>query len=159
MITNFDTKLFRQVMGTFATGVTVVTTNGETGPHGMTANAFMSVSLDPPLILVSVDHKARTNNLIKQAKVFGVNFLRVDQENLSNHFAGKPNIENEQELFTWYEEIPLLADCLATVACRLWNSFEAGDHTLFVGEVLDLKMYEGEPLLFYKGKYREIKPQ
>lgn len=159
MAANFDSKMFRQVMGTFATGVTVVTTVGDSGPHGMTANAFMSVSLEPPLILVSVDHKARTNSLIKQAKRFGVNFLRVDQQHLSNHFAGKPNLEDEKGLFTWYEDIPLLSDCLATIACRLWESFEAGDHTLFVGEVLDLKAYEGEPLLFYKGQYREVKPQ
>lgn len=153
----FDTKQFRSVMGTFATGVTVVTTMSDSGPHGMTANAFMSVSLEPPLILVSIDHKARTHQLLPESKYFGVNILRADQENISNHFAGKPNVD-EEGLFTIKDGVSLLSDSLASISCRLWNSFDAGDHTLYVGEVIDLNLYEGEPLLFYQGQYRKIQP-
>lgn len=152
-----DATIFRKAMGTFATGVTIITTPDKEGVHGMTANAFTSVSLDPPLILVSVNKKARTHETIQEAKRFGVNILRYDQEALSTHFAGRPSEEVNQSLkYTWYEDIPLLEDCLTQIACRLWAQYDGGDHTLFLGRVVDLKLYEGEPLLYYASAYRQL---
>lgn len=157
---SFSSSDFRQAMGRFATGVTVVTTpHGKDGVHGMTANAFTSVSLDPPLVLVSVDKRANTHRLIPQAKRFAINILRRDQRDVSNHFAGKPNTEVEKKLkYDWQNEIPLLSDCLASVSCCLWANYDGGDHTLYVGEVVGLRVSEGDPLLFYRGNYGRLDP-
>lgn len=158
MQTQFNALDFRQAMGKFATGVTVVTTpGGEEGVHGMTANAFMSVSLEPPLVLVSVDKRANTHQYIAQAKYFGVNILRADQSGVSNHFAGKPSIEVQQGLkYDWHDKVPILSDCLANIACRLWASYDGGDHTLYVGEVIALNVTEADPLLYFQGNYRAL---
>lgn len=157
MQTSFSSFDFRQTMGKFATGVTIVTTPVKEGIHGMTANAFMSVSLEPPLILVSVDKRANTHRNISEAKCFGVNILRTDQHDISNHFAGKPNPEVQQRLkYDWHDDVPILSDCLANIACRLWASYDGGDHTLYVGEVLALRASEAEPLVFFQGTYREL---
>lgn len=157
MQTQFNSHDFRRAMGKFATGVTVVTTRkGETA-HGMTANAFTSVSLDPPLVLVSVDKRSNTHRFIQTENAFGINFLRADQRDLSNHFAGKPNIAAEAKLNVfWHGNIPLLDDCLVNIACRLWASYDGGDHTLYVGEVIALNATEGSPLLFFGGDYRNF---
>mgnify|MGYP001156475997 CR=1 FL=1 len=157
MQTSFSSFDFRQAMGKFATGVTIVTTPVKEGVHGMTANAFMSVSLDPPLVLVSVDKRANTHRYISEAKCFGVNILRTDQRHISNHFAGKPNEQVAQGLsYEWHDGIPVLMDCLANIACRLWANYDGGDHTLYVGEVRALRSSEAEPLLFFEGTYREM---
>lgn len=157
MKTSFSSLDFRQTMGKFATGVTVVTTPDGEGVHGMTANAFMSVSLEPPLVLVSVSKRANTHRNIKKANCFGVNILRDDQRDLSDHFAGRLNVDLEQKLqYHWHDDIPLLSDCLANIACRLWTSYDGGDHTLYVGEVLALKHDEANPLIFFEGSYRTL---
>ncbi|MBX5437295.1 MAG: flavin reductase family protein [Alicyclobacillaceae bacterium] len=156
----FDSMEFRRALGCFATGVTVITTPTDEGAvHGMTANAFTSVSLEPPLVLVSVDRKTRTHGLIASSGRFAVNILREDQAPVSQHFAGKPNPDVEQGLaYAWYDDIPYLEDCLASLACKLWASYDGGDHTLYLGEVLNIVVRDGDPLLFFRSKYRQIQP-
>jgi flavin reductase (DIM6/NTAB) family NADH-FMN oxidoreductase RutF len=150
----FSSTEFRRVMGTFCTGVTVVTTPEGPTVHGMTANAFTSVSLEPPLILVSVDKKAHTHENIRITGRFGVNILRANQAAISDHFAKKLDPDVEKQLsYQWIEDIPVLADCLANIACRLWQDYDGGDHTLYLGEVVHLRANEGDPLVFFRGKY------
>lgn len=154
---------FRRALGQFATGVTVVTVEREAGRvHGMTANSFTSVSLEPPLISVCVDERAHLLPLIKQRRMFGVNVLKGNQQNLSEFFA-RP--EQEQELhereaarhqihFHWTAGgIPLLDGVLCQIACRLHAAHVAGDHTIVVGEVLSAQLEDGEPLIYFRGDY------
>lgn len=154
-----DSGTFRQVLGTFATGVTVVTTPHEDHVHGMTANAFTSVSLDPPLVLVSIDKRASMHALLPATGVFGVSVLRADQEDISTHFAGRRSEAVDAALsYDVLDGVPVLADCVSRLACRLWATYDGGDHTLYVGEVLSLSLHEGDPLLYYRSKYRQIQP-
>lgn len=152
-----DPTAFRKTLGLFGTGVTVVTTPTGEKVHGMTANSFTSVSLHPPLILVSVDKRAQTHLLIPRAKRFGVSILRENQVPVSRHFAGKPDpVAAESLRYDWFQDIPVLSDCLASLACRLWATYEGGDHTLYLGEVVNLKAGEGRPLLFFQSAYHAI---
>lgn len=156
----FDARDFRQALGTFATGVTVVTTVKDGAVHGMTANAFTSVSLEPPLVLVSVDKRAHTHGLILSSRLFGVNILREDQEDYSRHFSGKPDPAVEARLqYEWVDGIPVLTDSLASLACRLWADYDGGDHTLFVGRVAALEIRDGNPLLFFRSAYRRVEKE
>ncbi|GMA62767.1 flavin reductase family protein [Alicyclobacillus fastidiosus] len=148
---------FRKAMGEFATGITVVTTLDGELVRGMTANSFTSVSLNPPLILVSVDKRANHFRYIAHAKRFGVSVLAAHQEEVSRHFAGHPSHEIESSLrYTQFQGIPVLEDCNMWAACRLWATYDGGDHALFVGEVLSHHRTDGEPLLFYRGQYRVL---
>ena len=162
----FTSLDFRRTLSEFATGVTVVTV--ECAPrrvHGMTANSFTSVSLEPPLVSVCVDERAHLLPLIMSRRLFGVNVLKEDQENLSEFFA-RP--EQEQELrereeakhqvsFYWTQEgIPLLNNVLCQIACRLHAAHVAGDHTIVVGEVLFAQLYSGNPLVFFRGDYTRL---
>src|SRR2546428_2734517 len=113
-----DPKSYRNALGRFATGVTVVTTVAPDGVHGMTANAFTSVSLDPPLVLVSVAKQARTHEYLSQARRFGVSILSAEQEPFAWHFAGRPR-DGLKTPFVWKREVPLLQDALAHLVCRL----------------------------------------
>jgi flavin reductase (DIM6/NTAB) family NADH-FMN oxidoreductase RutF len=154
---------FRRALSQFATGVTVITV--ECAPrrvHGMTANSFTSVSLEPPLISVCVDERAHLLPMVKERRTFGVNVLKEDQQNLSEFFA-RP--EQEQEAherdaarhkvrFQWTADgIPLLDGVLCQIACRLHGAHVAGDHTIVVGEVLSAQLYAGKPLIFFRGDY------
>jgi flavin reductase (DIM6/NTAB) family NADH-FMN oxidoreductase RutF len=153
---------FRKAMGCFATGVTIITLdlNGEV--HGMTANAFASVSLDPPLLLVCVDHGARTHAHLHARKRFGINILREDQRLISEYYARPVPIHEhaEEEAGARFERTaqgtPILHGALAYVECKLQSAQEAGDHTIFIAEVEDVVVRDGEPLLFFRGKYRKI---
>lgn len=147
-----DDRTFRNAMGRFATGVTVIATKTDDGEHGMTANAFMSVSLNPKLVTVSIDNRANMLNKIKESGTFSVNILSYDQKNISMHFAGQKEMEEEIP-FELVEDIPIIKGSLASVVCNVHESVVAGDHTLFLGEVIDLKLNDGEPLTFYSGKY------
>ncbi|MEK3889255.1 flavin reductase family protein [Bacillus sp. FSL K6-3431] len=150
-----EDRLFRTAMGKFATGVTVITTEIEDKVHGMTANAFVSVSLNPKLILVSIGEKASMNSLIKEAGSFAVSILNEDQEDLSAYFAGQ--IKEERTVaFETFNGLPVIKDALANVTCTVQNSVIAGDHTLYIGEVTDLRVQDGEPLAFFEGKYKKI---
>jgi flavin reductase (DIM6/NTAB) family NADH-FMN oxidoreductase RutF len=153
-----DARRFRRTLGRFATGVTVITTvHGET-IHGMTANAFMSVSLDPPLVAIAVDHRARMHRLLGETGRFAVSILAEDQELLARHFGGRPQISG-QPRFVWRGGLPLVAGAVAHLVCRVVETVPAGDHTLFIGHVEDLDAREGAPLLFYGGDYRCLEVQ
>ncbi len=144
-------------MGLFATGVTVVTAPQDGEVHGMTANAFTSVSLDPPLILVSIDKRARMHSILPDVERFGVTVLVSDQEDISNHFAGQRSQKVIERLeYDWTDGIPVLKGGIASMACHLWASYDGGDHTLFVGRVVHLDASDGDPLLYFRSKYRNI---
>jgi len=161
-IASLNPTMFRRVTGAFTTGVTVITVEREPGcVHGMTANSFTSVSLDPLLILVCVDHDARLLSFLKTQRRFGVSILREGQEALSEHFAkGEQTPEVEERLgirFDWTPSgIPLLHDALARLACEVIAEHPAGDHTIFVGEVESMDCCDGEPLLYHRGQYRRL---
>jgi flavin reductase (DIM6/NTAB) family NADH-FMN oxidoreductase RutF len=155
---------FRRALGEFATGVTVVTVERAVRRvHGMTANSFTSVSLDPPLVSVCVDQWANLLPLIKERRVFGINVLKEDQQKLSEFFACADQPQREEEQldvhFHWtVDNIPLMDDVLCQVACRLHSTHVAGDHTIVVGEVLSASLYPGRPLLFFRGQYTRLSP-
>lgn len=150
-----DDRIFRNAMGKFATGVTVVTTKLGEEIHGMTANAFMSVSLDPKLVLVSVDHRATMKRYIENSGKFAISFLNQEQRDLSVYFAGQINETREID-FYWLQEMPTIKDALVNIVCDLHEAIDAGDHTLFIGKVIDLEIRDGDPLTFFQGKYREL---
>jgi flavin reductase (DIM6/NTAB) family NADH-FMN oxidoreductase RutF len=142
-------------MGKFATGVTVITTKVGDTEHGMTANAFMSVSLNPKLVLISIGEKANMNRLIKESGKFAVSVLNGQQQDLSAYFAGQ--IKEEREIqFDTFNGMPVIPDALVNLTCNVYDSVVAGDHTLYIGEVTDLRMQDGEPLGFYEGKYKKV---
>ena len=152
---------FRSALGTFATGVTIITVDHDGEVHGMTANAFSSVSLDPMLILVCVDHRARTHAHLHSRKRFGINVLRSDQQAISEYYARAfENHQRAEEAGATFERTahgtPVLQGGLAYLECRLQSAQPAGDHTIFIAEVEDVVVREGEPLLFFRGRYREI---
>jgi len=149
---------FRSAMGHFATGVTVVTTQVGGTTHGMTANAFLSVSLNPPLVLVSVDNRARMNQYLDISQRYGVSILAAHHDKLSTHFAGRPQDEIELS-FVHENEIPLIKDAVAHMVARVVQVHAAGDHKLYIGQVEYLDWHEGHPLLFYGGKYRQLDPE
>ena len=153
---------FRKAMGAFATGVTIITVDLDGEVHGMTANAFASVSLDPLLVLVCVDHSTRTHDHLHARKRFGVNVLSADQRAISEYYA-RPDRSHEHaetEAGARFERTvhatPMLRGSLAYLECRLHSAEEAGDHTIFIAEVEDVVVREGDPLLFFRGKYRNV---
>ncbi len=153
---------FRQAMGRFATGVTIVTVDLDGEVHGMTANAFASVSLDPLLVLVCVDHSTRTHAHLHAKKRFGVNILRDDQRAISEYYASPERTQEraEAEAGARFDRTPhgtpMLHGSLAYLECRLHSAQDAGDHTIFIAEVEDVVVNNGDPLLFFKGKYRKV---
>jgi flavin reductase (DIM6/NTAB) family NADH-FMN oxidoreductase RutF len=152
-----DSRELRNACGLFATGITVVTTEVDGDVHGMTANAFMSVSLDPPLLVISVGLKARLHDLLAQTGRYAVSILRHDQEDYSSHFAGWP-VEGLEVRFERRDDYPVLPDALAYFVCKVVDAHPAGDHTLYIGQVEYLEHDAGEPVLFYSGKYRQMTP-
>lgn len=153
----FDTSAFRSVMGSFATGITVVTAEHAGQICGMTASAFLSVSLDPPLVLVSVARSATLHARVVAAGRYAVSMLGAGGEAVSNHFAGRPTADAEIRFTREASATPVLLDALAWVDCSLESAVEAGDHTLFIGRVEALGRREGAPLVYYRGKYRELR--
>jgi flavin reductase (DIM6/NTAB) family NADH-FMN oxidoreductase RutF len=155
---------FRHALGQFATGVTVITApRGPGAAYGMTANSFTSVSLDPFLTLVCVDQRSHLLPLLKQSRYFGVNVLKVGQQQVSVYFAqSEQSAEAEAKLgirYCWSPAgIPLLEDALAQIVCRVVASYIAGDHTIFLGEVQSADLFPGEPLVFFRSHYRELAP-
>ncbi len=153
-----DARLFRSTMGRFATGVTVVTVSHDDGyPHAITVNAFLSVSLDPPLVLVSVNNRSRMNTHLHLGGCYGINVLAATQEEHSRHFGGRP-VEGLE--VAWLPRLdadaPLLDGCVAHIVARVVDIHPAGDHTLYIGHVEYLRYWEQRPLLFFSGKYKKI---
>jgi len=156
---------FRKAMGSFATGVTIVTVDLDGEVHGMTANAFASVSLNPLLILVCVDHSARTHAHLHARKRFGINILNANQRAISEYYARVVSASGQDELAQaeagarfdrTAHGTPMLHGALAYLECKLKSAQDAGDHTIFIAEVEEVVVREGEPLLFFRGKYRNI---
>ncbi len=150
---------FRAALGRFASGVTVITVStGEEEVHGMTANAFCSVSLQPPLVLVCIDHLAETYLHVREKRQFGVSVLKEEQEALSEFFADpERNPDASYRLGVEYVRMrsgtSVLADALANLDCSVVNAYDAGDHTIFVAEVKEMRVAEGSPLLYFRGRY------
>ncbi len=150
---------FRSALGRFATGVTVITVETPQGPvHGMTANAFCSVSLRPPLVLVCVDHLAATYLHLRERGRFGVSVLKESQEALSEYFADpERDPDAAYRLGIRYRNmrsgIPVLDDALANLDCNVVSAYSAGDHSIFVAELLEVTLGEGSPLLYFRGRY------
>ncbi len=153
---------FRRALGCFATGITVITLDSDEEVHGMTANAFTSVSLDPMLVLVCVDQRARNHAHLRAKKRFGVNVLAESQRAISEYYA-RPTRTHEhaaEEAGAAFERTkhgtPVLRGALAYLECRLHSAQDAGDHTIFIAEVEEVVVREGDPLLFFGSKYRKI---
>ncbi|GAA0590266.1 flavin reductase family protein [Virgibacillus siamensis] len=150
-----DDRTFRSAMGKFATGVTVITTEVNDEPYGMTANAFMSVSVNPKLVLISVDEMAHMNNYVRDAGKFAVSILNEDQQDMSAYFAGQVE-EYRSVAFDRFNGMPTIPGSLVNLTCNVHDSVIAGDHTLYIGEVTDISISEGGPLTFFSGKYKQI---
>ena len=151
----FDAREFRNAMGKFATGVSVITTQHEERTHGMTANAFMSVSLEPPLVVVSIDNRAQMHQILPATGLFGVSVLAEGQEAISNHFAGR-RVEGMAVRFVSRRNVPLVEGAVAYFVARVVNVHAAGDHTLYIGQVEHFESAEARPLVFHSGNYRRI---
>lgn len=153
-----DAREIRNVLGHFATGVTVITTSDITGkPFGLTVNSFTSLSLNPPLVVVCVDKTVDCYSCFDESKVFAVNILSEDQEELSRRFATK-GIEKFAGIQWRMGEhgLPLLDGVIGTIECKVTRSYEGGDHTIFLGEILSATAKGDRPLLFFKGKYHRL---
>lgn len=156
-----NAEAFRKALGHFATGVTVVTVDDGAQVHGMTANAFTSVSLDPLLILVCIGKKARTHRLVTEQMRFGVNVLADNHEEWARYFAlvEQDEITAERLGIRFARTAlgtPMLEGGLARLDCRKVSFHDAGDHSICVGEVEDLQMADGQPLIFFRGRFRRL---
>ena len=151
----FNSIDFRSALGRFATGVTVITVHHEDHTHGMTANAFISVSLDPPLILVSLDNRSSMHRILPHVGRFGVSVLAEDQEQLSNHFAGK-KIDGLHVGFSMRDGIPLLDGAVSHLIAGVADVHPSGDHTLYIGRVEYFAWRDARPLIFYGGRYQRL---
>jgi flavin reductase (DIM6/NTAB) family NADH-FMN oxidoreductase RutF len=152
---------FRNVMARHAAGVTVVTTAGPTGYHGVTVTAFCPLSLDPPLVLVCIDRQQQSHRLLETAAGWVVNLLSRDQEFLAEQFAGRAPLADSR--FSRLPHhlgplgIPRLDGCLAWIDCRPWARYEGGDHSIFVGQVVALDLGPAnEPLIYFERQYCEL---
>ncbi len=156
-----DLQRFRAVMGHFATGVTVVTGSRPEGAVGMTTNAVCSLSLDPLLVLVCFDNTARTLSAVRDTRRFGINVLRAGHEGLAAQFASKRSHEEKFELVahTTQHGVPILDEALAWLACEVRELLPGGDHTIGIGAVVGMDHSDdGEPLVWYRGRYRSRSP-
>ncbi len=153
-----DPEHFREVFGRFATGVAVITSASHAGAGGMTANALCSLSLDPLLALVCFENQARTLPIVRDAGRFAINLLAAGQEDLARVFASKlPEAEKLDAVAHHYaHEVPIVSGALAWAACDLRELIGGGDHTIVIGEVRELGLGGGTPLLWYGGRYHAL---
>jgi flavin reductase (DIM6/NTAB) family NADH-FMN oxidoreductase RutF len=161
---SIDSDLFRQVMSQFATGITIVTTRAGEEIHGLTANSFCSVSLEPPLVLVCVDKSAHSHDLIVRGRNFAVNILTASQEALARRFSTNNLAANDRfagiQFRTEMTGAPILLESLGWLDCRLFAAYPGGDHTIYVGEVLALgKNQDDDPLLYFQSRYQKFEVQ
>jgi flavin reductase (DIM6/NTAB) family NADH-FMN oxidoreductase RutF len=163
-VTVTDPTHLRRSFGAFATGVTVVTTGGGS-PHGMTANSFTSVSLDPPLVLVCVDRTAVMHTALTASGYFGISVLAGDQEVVARHFADRrrPLGAAQFDAVGWQPGertgVPLIRGATAHFECQVWRTYDGGDHNVFLGTVLWLDQRSARaPLLFLNGRFHQLDP-
>jgi flavin reductase (DIM6/NTAB) family NADH-FMN oxidoreductase RutF len=149
---------FRKTLAKFASGVTVVTSTDSAGQiFGITVSAFCSVSLEPPLILVSIEKGTGTHHALTESGMFNVHVLAEGQEDVSNRFASKSEDKFDGFEFSRDERgVPVIDGCLATINCRKFSEAEGGDHTIFIGEVMDSQLGDGSPLLYWQSGYRKL---
>jgi flavin reductase (DIM6/NTAB) family NADH-FMN oxidoreductase RutF len=149
---------FKRAMAQFATGITVVTTRTAAGrPLGLTVNSFCSVSLEPALVLVCIEHRSEAHAGFRESRVFAVSVLNEEQESWSRRFAqGGPSKFDGVAFATGREGLLLVPDALAHLECRVVAAPEGGDHTVYVGEVLALDVRPGRPLLYHGSRYRRM---
>lgn len=149
-----DPDEFRDALGRFASGVTIVTASSKTGEGGMTVTAFSSLSLIPPLVLICIDHQARMYRVLENASHFAVNVLDASQEALARRFADPGRDRFDGVVFHRAGSgVPILDGVLVTIECRLADAYPGGDHTIFVGLVESTNVREGQPLIYYRGSY------
>ena len=147
----------RRCLGHFATGVAIVSYDGPAGPRGLTVNAFTSVSLDPPLVLVCLDKRSKAMGHVPQSP-FAVNVLHADQRHLAWHFSGR-HVSDVEPAWRRIDAVPLLTDCLAWLACTPWSHHDAGDHVIVVGRVIAFGASSQTPLCFFRGEFIELPTQ
>ena len=157
-MTNFTQQDFRQALGQYATGITIVTTrDSDNTPIGMTANSFVSVSLDPPLVLWSVDNSSPLYAGFAAASHYAVHILDEAQQSLSNRFADDDVDKFEGlNISSGINDLPLLEQHIARLQCEVVDRHEAGDHMILIGHVLDIQHESKDPLLFFSGDYRRL---
>jgi flavin reductase (DIM6/NTAB) family NADH-FMN oxidoreductase RutF len=150
---------FRQALGYFAAAVTVVTVQRADGtPAGITVTAFSSLSLEPPLVLVCIDKRAKLHDAFQQGSSFAVNILKDDQENVSRRFASsEPDQFREIGYATGPLGAPLIQGVVCAIECKVVDLLAGGDHTIVVGEVDSTRINEGKPLLYFRGGYASLK--
>ena len=155
---SIDSHVLRQTVGQFVTGVTVIATEVEGTLHAMTANAFASLSLDPPLVLFCLGKNTKAGLLVREAKGFCVSILQQNQRDLSTYFAGAWKEESPPPFtFTAWHGTPRLEGSAAAVVCEVDAIHEGGDHWIVVGRVIDLHREAGtDPLVFYRGRYSAL---
>ena len=155
-----NSDLFRKAWGSFATGVSLITTVEENGSvHGMTANGIASVSLEPMLAMVCVGHSAKTYPILESTGKFGINILAEDQKAIGEYYAKSdpPSGIISPAMFRFTATgTPFLEGSLASMDCQIVNAYREGDHTVFIGEVSEIEISEGSPLLFYTGKWMTL---
>jgi flavin reductase (DIM6/NTAB) family NADH-FMN oxidoreductase RutF len=152
-----DDAAFKSAMSHFASGVTVVTTEHDGKPFGMTVASFASLSLRPPLVLVCIEKSVKTHEMIAAAGKFGVSILAAEQAEISNRFASKRDDKFEgMNIQKGNNGVPLIAGALTTLECSVQQQLPGGDHSIFVGEVTDCHTTEGAPLVYFRSGYREI---
>lgn len=146
-----DPRAFRDALGRFATGVTIVTMDAGGVPAGITVNAFLSLSLTPPLVGIAIDGRAGAHATLMESDRFGVSMLAEHQRAVSDHFAGLSTTGTVH--FDRLGLVPVVTGSLAQLACRIVQRVPVGDHTLFVGEVQEVATFRGRPLLYFRGGY------
>jgi flavin reductase (DIM6/NTAB) family NADH-FMN oxidoreductase RutF len=153
-----DDAQFKLAMSHFASGVTVVSTEHEGRPYGMTVASFASLSLHPPLVLVCIEKSVKTHDAIADAGAFGVSILGLTQQDISGRFASKRDDKFEGVNVRRGElGIPLIDGATCALECRVHAQLPGGDHTIFIGEVVDARMNDDAPLVYYRSAYRELK--
>ena len=147
---------FRSALSRFASGVSVVTTKDAAGTlHGITVSAFCSVSLAPPLVLICIEKATASHYAFLESNVFVVNILDENQEYLSERFAAPSSDKfGDIEFQPGLDSVPVLRNALANLECRLTDAYRAGDHSIFIGEVEKVFIRDGEPLMYFRGSYR-----
>jgi flavin reductase (DIM6/NTAB) family NADH-FMN oxidoreductase RutF len=153
-----DSDTFRSVLGRFASGVTIVTARDDSGTdHGMTVSAFCSLSLEPPMVLLCVDHAASMHDLLLSHPRFGISILSSDQEDYSRRFAREESDRFDGIAYSRGDAgVVLLDDAIAHLECEMTAHYNAGDHTIFLASVHHAAPRDGRPLLYYRGGYAQL---